>query len=338
MALLSLADDAAGAEEEGTMYCNHCGNPVSEGSRFCNVCGKELASEGPPPTGPFPRPWPITAIGILDIVGGVVVLPMGALVFLGEAGKDPVAAVIGLVAAVLGTLTLSAGIGLLKLKPFARTLQLVLSAIGLIGFPLGTLISILILIYLAKPAMKIIFSGRRREEMTSVELASAAQVSGTSGGSVALVVAACVLIALFFVGMVAAIAIPNLLNAIDRGRQKRTMADMRTIAVAMESYAQDRGVYPSANSVDELRFALVPTYLRSLPAQDGWQQDLRVRVWQADRGSAGPDSYAIISAGKGGAFESEDLSQYRSGPTTNFSDDIVFANGSFFRSPAGQSP
>ena len=35
--------------------------------------------------------------------------------------------------------------------------------------------------------------------------------------------------------LIAAIAIPNLLNAIHRGRQKRSMADMRTIATAIGS-------------------------------------------------------------------------------------------------------
>src|SRR5262245_11838977 len=35
------------------------------------------------------------------------------------------------------------------------------------------------------------------------------------------------LIVVAIIGIIAAIAIPNLLNAIDRGKQKRTMADMR---------------------------------------------------------------------------------------------------------------
>ncbi|OYV98709.1 MAG: hypothetical protein B7Z68_00255, partial [Acidobacteria bacterium 21-70-11] len=36
------------------------------------------------------------------------------------------------------------------------------------------------------------------------------------------------LIVVAIIGIIAAIAIPNLLNAINRGRQKRTMADMRS--------------------------------------------------------------------------------------------------------------
>ena len=37
------------------------------------------------------------------------------------------------------------------------------------------------------------------------------------------------LIVVAIIGIIAAIAIPNLLNAIQRGKQKRTMADMRAV-------------------------------------------------------------------------------------------------------------
>jgi type II secretory pathway pseudopilin PulG len=320
------------------MYCNHCGSPVPEGSQFCNVCGRAIPAQGPPPTGPFPRAWPITAVAILDILGGTACLASGAIVFLGSSGKDGLAAGFGLTLAVIGTWTLMTGVGLLRLKPLARTSQLILSVIGLAGFPFGTLISILVLVYLAKPGMKVIFSGRPREEMTPAELALAAPLAATSGASAAVAIVASVLVIVFMVGIIAAIAIPNLITAIDRGKQKRTMADMRTIAAAMEAYATDHGAYPQARSVHDLQDVLAPTYVRVLPAQDAWLQDFRVRVWRGDERSTGPDSYAIVSAGKGGVFQFDDLSKYRSGPTTDFTADIVFANGSFFRFPAETPP
>jgi prepilin-type N-terminal cleavage/methylation domain-containing protein len=43
------------------------------------------------------------------------------------------------------------------------------------------------------------------------------------------------LIVVAIIGVIAAIAIPNLLNAIDRSKQKRSMADMRTIGTAVEA-------------------------------------------------------------------------------------------------------
>ncbi len=45
------------------------------------------------------------------------------------------------------------------------------------------------------------------------------------------------LIVVAIIGILAAIAIPNLITAINRSRQKRTISDMRTIATAWESQA-----------------------------------------------------------------------------------------------------
>ncbi len=53
------------------------------------------------------------------------------------------------------------------------------------------------------------------------------------------------LIVVAIIGIIAAIAIPNLLNAINRGRQKRSMADMRTIGTSIEAYAVDMAFYPT---------------------------------------------------------------------------------------------
>ena len=52
------------------------------------------------------------------------------------------------------------------------------------------------------------------------------------------------LIVVAIIGIIAAIAIPNLLNAIDRGKQKRTMADIRSVGTAVEAYAVDVNFYP----------------------------------------------------------------------------------------------
>src|SRR6266496_4024960 len=76
------------------------------------------------------------------------------------------------------------------------------------------------------------------------------------------------LIVVAIIGIIAAIAIPNLLNAIDRGKQKRTMADMRSIGTAVESYAVDNNVYPPATDANALRNAVQPIYIKSMPTAD----------------------------------------------------------------------
>ncbi len=72
------------------------------------------------------------------------------------------------------------------------------------------------------------------------------------------------LIVVAIIGIIAAIAIPNLLNAIHRGRQKRSMADLRTIATGIGSYAVDNMVFPQATNL------LQPMYIKIVPPQDGW--------------------------------------------------------------------
>ena len=52
------------------------------------------------------------------------------------------------------------------------------------------------------------------------------------------------LIVVAIIAILAAIAVPNFLEAQTRSKISRTMADMRSIATALESYAVDYGKYP----------------------------------------------------------------------------------------------
>src|SRR5512132_3586640 len=85
------------------------------------------------------------------------------------------------------------------------------------------------------------------------------------------------LIVIAIIGILAAIAIPNLLNAVQRGKQKRTMADMRSLATAVEAYAVDNNNYLAGNCVGGVftsvgpvmdtnsLSALAPTYIGNPP-------------------------------------------------------------------------
>ncbi len=52
------------------------------------------------------------------------------------------------------------------------------------------------------------------------------------------------LIVVAIIGILAAIAVPNFLNAQVRAKIARVDSDLRTLAVAMDSYRIDRGAYP----------------------------------------------------------------------------------------------
>ena len=129
--------------------------------------------------------------------------------------------------------------------------------------------------------------------------------------------------------MISAVAIPNLFNAIDRGKQKRTLADIRSVAVATESFAIDNDRYPGPTEglvpLESIGEALSPVYIRELPLTDGWGHPLLFR-------SAGTD-YVIISPGKDGEFEADWWGEIPGAATTGPEADIVFQNGQFVRYP-----
>jgi general secretion pathway protein G len=132
------------------------------------------------------------------------------------------------------------------------------------------------------------------------------------------------LIVVAIIGIIAAIAIPNLLNAIDRGKQKRTMADLRTLGTAIESYAIDNQGYPTAGTnLPVLASVLEPLYLRTAPVNDGWSRAFSVSCTAAD--------YTVCSGGKDGGACINDAG----GTTQAFDDSITFANGQFAQWPEG---
>jgi len=144
------------------------------------------------------------------------------------------------------------------------------------------------------------------------------------------------LIVIAIIGILAAIAIPNLLNAVQRGKQKRSMSDMRAMATAVEAYAVDYNQYPPAGcaglwttiggSVGTAGLTrLSPTYIGNVPRQDGWGAFFLY-------GSDGPgQNYNIASYGR----DKVATGGVNCTTTTNFNDDIIYANGTFIQWPEG---
>ena len=154
------------------------------------------------------------------------------------------------------------------------------------------------------------------------------------------------LIVVAIIGILAAIAIPNLLTAMQRSKQKRTMADMRSIATAWEARATDLNRYNAAGAITiptqavdtQISGALSPTYIKSMPTKDGWGNTYRFRTdlaWKTGQAQ----NYVVWSAAKNGdsagagGFDASGTST--GGATTNFNDDIVYSNGQFVQYPEG---
>ena len=127
------------------------------------------------------------------------------------------------------------------------------------------------------------------------------------------------LIVVAIIGIIATIAVPQLLDAIDRARQRRTLADMRNIATANGTYRVDQGAYASALS------DLQPTYMQVVPINDAWGAAFQ---YSASSGSYNLESYGSDNADGPAA------------PTPWINDpydiDLELTNGQFTQAPTAQ--
>jgi general secretion pathway protein G len=133
------------------------------------------------------------------------------------------------------------------------------------------------------------------------------------------------LVVVAILGIVSSIAIAGLLNALDKGKQKRSMADLRSIAEATEAYHIDQGVYPKGVVLwSDFRSYVSPFFIREPPNGDGWEH-----TWIVVTDGNGT-SYSLVSLGKDGVQGS-----WIGGMTGSFDCDIVFVDGQFFQWPQG---
>ena len=128
------------------------------------------------------------------------------------------------------------------------------------------------------------------------------------------------LIVVAIIGIIAAIAVPQLMNAMDRGRQRRSMADMRNIATANGTMRVDTGAYAAA-----LADLSVQGYMQVTPANDGWGNAYGYVV--------GADTYTITSLGSDGAAGPAAPVPWINDP---YDPDISLTDGQFVQAPTGQ--
>ena len=151
------------------------------------------------------------------------------------------------------------------------------------------------------------------------------------------------LVVVAIIGIIAAIAIPNLLYAVQRAKQRRTMLDIKNIAMAWEARNTEVTRYTAAGAgvsyegcdqkvdIGNVVGALSPTYIRSVPKFDAWGNFFSCYIDQAWGAKEAAQKYVLISGGHDGRIDTEQLE----GPITNFDCDIVYGSGRFLSYPDG---
>jgi prepilin-type N-terminal cleavage/methylation domain-containing protein len=152
------------------------------------------------------------------------------------------------------------------------------------------------------------------------------------------------LVVVGIIGIIAAMLLPNLLHALQKAKQKRTMAQISETGKAMTTWFIDEASAAAAGaagdpftltdygpvaSLEVLEELLVPSYIGHLERTDAWgfeiEYYLRLDSIQLEK------VMAIRSPGQDGNFEAS----YTPGPfeIQDFTEDIVWADGNFVRWP-----
>jgi type IV pilus assembly protein PilA len=194
----------------------------------------------------YRRPTMVTILAVLNIIGAVfILLVVAGLTFMvmtqPEMPSPGLIQVVAVVYAALGLIGLACGIGLWNLKGYGRTLQIVSSVIGLVGFPIGTLISVLILVYMFKPGAKVLFSETPVSRLSASDIEEVRKLHQSSGALVAVVAVVVLLAVVAFIGIIAAIAIPSLLRARVSANEAAAIGDIRSVISAEAAYSSANG-------------------------------------------------------------------------------------------------
>jgi prepilin-type N-terminal cleavage/methylation domain-containing protein len=157
------------------------------------------------------------------------------------------------------------------------------------------------------------------------------------------------LIVVAIIGIIAAILIPNLIDALQKAKQKRTQADMRNLGTAFMSWVTDAA---SASAAGALTFdpsfytemthgallgTLYPTdtffYMKEIPQKDGWKNPYAFGYGGNPLASS---VFFIASGGNDSSIQSfGDVPEVSVGPftPTAYWEDLIWADGFFVRWP-----
>jgi len=166
------------------------------------------------------------------------------------------------------------------------------------------------------------------------------------------------LIVVAIIGILAALLIPNALEAIQKAKQKSAMKEITTIATACADYMTDHGDFTAlpwngaiqANST--LTQAISSFYIKVMPVNDPWNNPYNAYLgesavedlWGALADEIGEDDFAIESFGRDGSAgptyqassystDSPEAGRYNVSKMSDFNEDLVNWNGNWVVGP-----
>jgi type II secretion system protein G len=153
------------------------------------------------------------------------------------------------------------------------------------------------------------------------------------------------LIVVAIIGIIAAMLIPNLLDAMQKAKQKRTVADMRITGTALFSWLTDQvgaaaagqnstaidlAAYGTELTAADLSTVLIPEYIQRVPILDGWKNTYDYFLQTANLHA--PRVMAIRSRGRDDVADGTTYTVTSFDPT-DYDRDIVWADGFMVRYP-----
>ena len=153
------------------------------------------------------------------------------------------------------------------------------------------------------------------------------------------------LVVVAIIGIIAVILIPNFISALHKAKQKRTMAEIHETGKAMFSWLTDQvgaaaagaqsvavSDYGTVAAIPDLSTLLTPRYIARIPERDAWGHELEYFLRTED--PLAGQVMLIRSPGLDGNFSNGDY-VHSAFTTTDFDQDIVWADGIFVRWPVG---
>lgn len=153
------------------------------------------------------------------------------------------------------------------------------------------------------------------------------------------------LVVIAIIGIIAALLIPNLIDSMQKAKQKRTMGDMKILGTAMFAWLTDQSAAAAAGqtatsvdlsnytavTVTSLSTVLVSQYVQDVPVLDGWKNPYQYYLNVTNPHAQ--QVMAIRSTGRDGGADSTSYTVTAFDPT-DYDRDLVWADGFMVRWPA----